>query len=282
MPMPPQNDNPVARPTETSFAEKGKQIAEMNADDSPPCSPRLRDRQLIRAWNADALAKRQLAAGLLSLEWYLLDFSSGTVSPKWRIAGCERAAWAVYRVNSRRLLLLQTADKQVTLWPQATKQALQSWRAIAPQRLSELGLSPTQQGIPMLLERELDMLQESSDRRSMRRFDMRLPASIRIADSDATEFVTETQNVSARGVFFYLDRMVAAGSRVEVTLTFPPHVTLTDAVRVRFAARVIRVETPLPSSRIGVAAVIEEYEFLRSSPAPDFAAAFAQQWKMES
>jgi hypothetical protein len=126
------------------------------------------------------------------------------------------------------------------------------------------------------------MLQESSDRRSMRRFDMRLPAAIRLAGDAAGEFLTETQNVSARGVFFYLDRIVAAGTRIEVTLTFPPHVTLTDPVRVRFAARVIRVETPLPSSRIGVAAMIEEYEFLRSSPTPNFAAAFAQQWKMES
>ncbi|MGC2196719.1 MAG: PilZ domain-containing protein [Terriglobales bacterium] len=126
------------------------------------------------------------------------------------------------------------------------------------------------------------MLQESSDRRSMRRFDMRLPAAIRLAGDAADEFLTETQNVSARGVFFYLDRIVASGSRIEVTLTFPPHVTLTDPVRVRFAARVIRVETPLPSARIGVAAMIEEYEFLRSTPAPDFTAAFAQQWKMES
>jgi hypothetical protein len=118
----------------------------------------------------------------------------------------------------------------------------------------------------MLLERERAMLQVPSDRRAMRRFDMRLPASIRLAGDPAGEFHTETQNVSARGVFFYLDRTVAAGSRVEVTMTFPPHVTLTDSVRVRFVARVIRVETPLPSSRIGVAAVIEEYEFLRSNP----------------
>ncbi len=126
------------------------------------------------------------------------------------------------------------------------------------------------------------MLQESSDRRSMRRFDMRLPAAIRLAGNAASEFLTETQNVSARGVFFYLDRIVDSGSRIEVTLTFPPHVTLTDPVRVRFAARVIRVETPLPSSRIGVAAMIEEYEFLRTSPNPDFAAAFAPQWKIGS
>ena len=113
------------------------------------------------------------------------------------------------------------------------------------------------------------MLQESPDRRSMRRFDMRLPAAIRIAGEPVPEFLTETQNVSARGVFFYFDRVVAAGSRIEVTLAFPPHVTSTDPVRVRFAARVIlRPRLPLPSSRIGIAAMIEEYEFVRTSPMP--------------
>jgi len=107
----------------------------------------------------------------------------------------------------------------------------------------------------------------------MRRFDMRLPAAIRFNESAVGEFLTETQNVSARGVFFYLDREVVPGSRIEVTLTFPPHITLTDAVRVRFAARVIRVETPSPSARIGIAAMIEEYEFLRSNAASEFSKA---------
>jgi len=125
------------------------------------------------------------------------------------------------------------------------------------------------------------MLHESADRRSMRRFDMRLPAAIRFSDGAMGEFLTETQNVSARGVFFYLDRVVDAGSRIEVTLTFPPHITLTDAVRVRFAARIIRVETPSSSARIGIAAMIEEYEFLRSTPNADFTAAFPPQWKVQ-
>ena len=111
----------------------------------------------------------------------------------------------------------------------------------------------------------------------MRRFDMRLPAIIRLAD--AAEFRTETQNVSARGVFFYLDRAVSAGTQLEVTLTFPPHITLTEPVRVRFTARVIRVEHPLPSLRIGTAAMIENYEFLRSDGSPDFLGAL-QEWKV--
>jgi hypothetical protein len=50
-----------------------------------------------------------------------------------------------------------------------------------------------------------------------------------------------------------------------VTLTFPPHVTLTEPLRVRFTARVVRAESPLPASRVGIAAVIEEYEFLGSA-----------------
>jgi len=112
----------------------------------------------------------------------------------------------------------------------------------------------------------------------MRRFDMRLPAVIRL--DGAAEFHTETQNVSARGVFFYLDRAVSAGTRLEVTLTFPPYITLTEPVRVRFMARVIRVEHPLPSLRIGTAAMIENYEFLRSNGAQDFFGALQQEWKV--
>jgi hypothetical protein len=116
----------------------------------------------------------------------------------------------------------------------------------------------------MLKERANDMLQPGQERRSMRRFDMRLPATVKLADMAATETLTETQNVSARGVFLYLDRSLALGDKFEVTLTFPPHITLTDSVRVRFTARVVRVENPRPSARVGTAAVIEEYEFLRS------------------
>jgi hypothetical protein len=111
----------------------------------------------------------------------------------------------------------------------------------------------------------------------MRRFDMRLPALVRL--EGVREFETETQNVSARGVFFYLDEPLTDGTKIEVTLTFPPHITLTDAVRVRFSARVIRVERPLPSARIGVAAMIENYEFLRSSGDTDLLTALQKEWK---
>jgi hypothetical protein len=129
----------------------------------------------------------------------------------------------------------------------------------------------------MLSEITPRMQSDSQERRTMRRFDMRLPAVVRLDPEN--EFHTETQNVSARGVFFYLDRPLPAGTACEVTLTFPPHITLTDAVRVRFTARVIRSESPLPSSRVGTAAMIENYEFLRSGGNADFLSALQQEWK---
>jgi len=117
----------------------------------------------------------------------------------------------------------------------------------------------------MLEKPESATLETSQDRRAMRRFDMRLPATVKVENDKIDELLTETQNVSARGVFLYLDRPLAEGSRIHVTLTLPPHVTLTDPVRVRFTARVVRAEAPLPASRVGIAAVIEDYEFLRSA-----------------
>jgi hypothetical protein len=121
----------------------------------------------------------------------------------------------------------------------------------------------------MALRQQNPMPHQMQERRTMRRFDMRLPASVRISGNGLRDLMTETQNVSARGVFFYLDRPLTEGMRIEVTMTFPPHVTLTEPVRVRFTARVVRVETSHSVTGVGVAAMIEEYEFLRSNPSAE-------------
>jgi PilZ domain-containing protein len=99
------------------------------------------------------------------------------------------------------------------------------------------------------------------DRRAMRRFSMRLPAAVRVSGIPSA-FPTETENVSARGIFFYLDRLMTEGARVEITMEFPPQVTMADPLTVRCLARVVRVE-PQTMTKTGVAAAIEEYEFVR-------------------
>lgn len=77
----------------------------------------------------------------------------------------------------------------------------------------------------MITRRDADIT-EIPERRAIRRFDMRLPASIRIRDADGEEWLTETQNVSARGLFFYAREPVQPGTRLEVTLTFPHRLPL--------------------------------------------------------
>src|SRR5690242_19946656 len=116
----------------------------------------------------------------------------------------------------------------------------------------------------MLAMEPAETAESAQDRRLVRRFDMRLPAIVKMVGEIQDQMLTETMNVSAKGIFFYLDHMVEEGCPIEVTLTFPPHITLTDSVKVRFTAKVVRVENPLPASRVGVAAVIEDYEFLKA------------------
>jgi PilZ domain-containing protein len=113
-----------------------------------------------------------------------------------------------------------------------------------------------------MLARQESVFNNPPDRRLMRRFSMRLPASVRVSGIP-NQFATETENVSARGIFFYLDRWMTEGARVEVTMNFSTQVTLADPLQVRCLARVVRVQ-PVTSTRTGVAAMIEEYEFVRS------------------
>jgi hypothetical protein len=48
-------------------------------------------------------------------------------------------------------------------------------------------------------------------------------------------------------------------------LSFPPHASFTEHVRVRFTAHVVRIEQAAPAEGFGIAAAIEQYEFLRAS-----------------
>ncbi len=102
---------------------------------------------------------------------------------------------------------------------------------------------------------------EDNDKRTVRRFALRLPVSVRYGDN-AEEHAAQTRDVSARGICFYFDSAIQAGSAIDFTLTLPPEITLTESIRVRCKGRVVRVEGGAPANRLAVAAVIDEYDFL--------------------
>lgn len=105
---------------------------------------------------------------------------------------------------------------------------------------------------------------QESDKRATRRFALRLPVSVRYGEPEE-EHAAQTRDVSARGICFYVDSAIQAGSAIDFTLTLPPEITLTESIRVRCKGRVMRVEGGEPPGKLAVAAVIDEYEFLADS-----------------
>jgi hypothetical protein len=94
------------------------------------------------------------------------------------------------------------------------------------------------------------MAEPQPERRSSRRFALRLPLTVTYPD------------VSARGICFYFESAPATGTDIEFTLVLPPEITATDSIHVHCKGRVVRVDRGVPSGRLEVAAVINEYEFL--------------------
>jgi PilZ domain-containing protein len=107
----------------------------------------------------------------------------------------------------------------------------------------------------------LSTTQPFSELRGTRRITLALPVAVRLAETPVTELMAQTKDVSARGIYFYVDSHIQPGSRIEFVITLPPEITMTEQIRVRCAGRVLRVETPAPG-KMGVAAAIEQYEFL--------------------
>jgi hypothetical protein len=109
------------------------------------------------------------------------------------------------------------------------------------------------------------MAEGQEDKRATRRFALRLPVSISYSADGQKEKDAQSRDVSARGICFYVDDAISAGSAIEFTLTLPPEITLTESIRVRCKGKVVRVENGAPNGKIAVAAVIDEYEFLAQS-----------------
>jgi len=109
------------------------------------------------------------------------------------------------------------------------------------------------------------MVEAEREKRSTRRFALRLPVSVTYSDDGAQEKAAQTRDVSARGICFYVDSAIAAGSAIEFTLVLPPEITLTESIRVRCKGKVVRVDNNSAEDKVAVAAVIEEYEFLSES-----------------
>lgn len=105
--------------------------------------------------------------------------------------------------------------------------------------------------------------QRSENRREAHRYSMKLPMEVK-GSAAAGPVSTTTKDVSFRGVYFTVNQNFEVNSPIDLVLTLPREVTLSDDVRVHCVGRVVRVDKR-PSgngSEVGVAALIERYDFL--------------------
>jgi PilZ domain len=101
-----------------------------------------------------------------------------------------------------------------------------------------------------------------SESRTSRRFPVHLP--LKVLGEQGTP-VGQTENISAAGVYLWLDGEMAIGSPAEFEILIPGEVIgSNEGVRLHCHARVVRCDTDRKDGRSGVACVIEQYEILRA------------------
>jgi PilZ domain-containing protein len=106
------------------------------------------------------------------------------------------------------------------------------------------------------------------ERRAAQRFEFHLPVSVRVANAEG-QVHGFTRDLSAKGAFFYTETAMAEGTSVELTVTMPSQITLTENMRVRCRGKVTRSVTV--EGKFGAAVQIEKYEFLTQSGEPSAA-----------
>jgi PilZ domain len=108
-----------------------------------------------------------------------------------------------------------------------------------------------------------------TERRTARRYDLSLPVIIRVpVDKEVSSRNGKTRDISTRGVYFTIDQDLGPGAELDITLTLPAEVTRGSEVFIRAMGKVVRVDKKPESgsARVGIAAVIERYEIIRTEP----------------
>lgn len=101
-----------------------------------------------------------------------------------------------------------------------------------------------------------------ADIRTSRRFPVQLPAKVLLDQDTAT---ASTANISAAGVYLWIDGGLEVGSATEFEITIPREAIGADSdVRLSCQGRVVRCDEARENGRSGVACVIEKYEFIRT------------------
>jgi hypothetical protein len=107
------------------------------------------------------------------------------------------------------------------------------------------------------------------EKRVLPRFPLEMPVWVKLPGTDATVHA-KTRDVSASGVFFFVNCEIREESEIEFTMTLPPELTRTAAIQVSCRGKVVRVQNDPSTGRVGIAAAIHSYDFLAQAASSTF------------
>ncbi|MGO8983641.1 MAG: PilZ domain-containing protein [Terriglobales bacterium] len=104
------------------------------------------------------------------------------------------------------------------------------------------------------------------ERRGAQRFEVHQPVAVHFDGRTVPGF---TQDLSGRGIFFYVEMELPENAVVELTFMMPSAITLGEDMPVRCRGRVVRVSTSPAGQaqggqRNGIAVKLDSYEYLPS------------------
>lgn len=102
-----------------------------------------------------------------------------------------------------------------------------------------------------------------ADARTGQRFPVHLPIKLLSGSELKQGKEGTTENISAAGVYLWVEETLEINSHVEFEITIPaPVIGTVGDVKLHCLGRVVRTDSP-SHSKPGVACVIDEYEFIR-------------------
>ena len=105
-------------------------------------------------------------------------------------------------------------------------------------------------------------METGAEHRKHRRFSLSLP--VQVKSGPGAQIETATRDVSASWLYFSMPQNVQPGSELEWELMLPPELCGGEKVRIRCHGKVVRVERPDAQGKVGVAATIEDYQFIKA------------------
>ena len=107
---------------------------------------------------------------------------------------------------------------------------------------------------------------QKNSRRSSLRFPLELPTKLRWMEGDQVSTLhTQTTNMSSSGLYLLVGTQDQPGSVIEFEVKLPAEMTKGAGVVLRGKGRLVRREK-LAGERVGIAAVIERYQFSPEEP----------------